>query len=160
MKSLVLIGMPSSGKTTIGRCIADKIGFKFLDTDILINKQINMPIADYINKYGENQFRIIESEVIKNCSKLKNVVVATGGGAVKNIDNFDYYDRKKFSIVYIKRNVDTLKISSDRPLSDTKDKMYKLYKERKHLYESIADYTIFSESIYDTTIKIIKHLKR
>ena len=65
MKNIVLIGMPSSGKTTIGSMLAKRLNKEFIDTDELIKSRIQMEISEYFSKFGENSFRIVESQVIE-----------------------------------------------------------------------------------------------
>ncbi|MFR7880970.1 MAG: shikimate kinase [Christensenellales bacterium] len=81
-ENIVLIGMPSSGKTTIGSMLAKRLHKEFIDTDELIKSRIQMEISEYFSKFGENSFRIVESQVIEEVSKRTNLVIATGGGVI------------------------------------------------------------------------------
>ncbi len=81
-RNLVMIGMPGSGKTTIGKKAAKAMGMDFVDTDIEIEKEIGGKIAGFIAEHGETAFRDQESEVIRRVAALQHTVIATGGGSV------------------------------------------------------------------------------
>ena len=115
-KNIVLIGMPGCGKTTIGKILADELNKDFTDTDDEIIKRINMPIADYFAKHGEESFRRVESEVIKEISACQSSVIATGGGAVLNPDNIRLL-KENGTVWFMVRPLDKLVTSADRPLS-------------------------------------------
>ena len=80
-QNIVLIGMPSSGKTTVGRILAEKCGKELADTDEYIVKKIGMPIADFFAKHGEAEFRKIEKETVAGLASTGGKIIATGGGA-------------------------------------------------------------------------------
>jgi shikimate kinase len=80
--NVVLTGFMATGKSSVGRALAGKLGMKFVDTDALIEKKTGMKIKDIFRKYGEKKFRDIETSVIRGISKKKGLVIATGGGAV------------------------------------------------------------------------------
>lgn len=132
-KNIVLIGMPGCGKTTLGKISADKLHKKFTDTDDEIIKRINMPIADYFAKHGEESFRRIESEVIKEIAACQSLVIATGGGAVLNPDNIRLL-KENGTVVFIDRPLEKLVTTADRPLSSSRELLEKRYKERYGLY--------------------------
>lgn len=85
--NVVLIGMPGSGKSAIGRVLAESMGREFIDTDALIEEQSGMNIPDIFVRYGEDAFRDIESLAIAEAGKRRSVVIATGGGAVLRKEN-------------------------------------------------------------------------
>ena len=118
--NIALIGMPTCGKTTIGKMVALELSKEFVDTDDVIKERINMEIKDYIKAYGEAKFREIEEDVIKEVSKVQNQVIATGGGCILREENI--ISLKQNSIIYfINRSPDLLICASDRPLSSSKD---------------------------------------
>ena len=137
-ENIVLIGMPSCGKSTIGIKVSEAYNKLFIDTDKLIVEKVDMPIKDYIALYGEEQFRNVESEVIKEVSLLNNVVISTGGGVIKREINID---RLKASgkIIFIDRDLELLKPTESRPLSSNWDDLTKLYNERYPIYLKYAD---------------------
>ena len=137
-QNIVLIGMPSSGKTTAGKLVADRLGMGFLDMDEEIVKRIGMPIADYFARYGEEAFRDVESEVCRYARSLEKTVISTGGGVIKRKENMVCLAHKG-TIIWLDRDPDKLIPTDDRPLSSRKDDIYRLYEERKDLYKKYCD---------------------
>ncbi len=137
--NIVLCGMPSSGKTTIGKIVADILGKKFIDTDAEIFSETGKPPAEIIETDGEQAFRDIETETIKKVSMCSGAVIATGGGAVLRQDNV-YSLKANGVIFYIKRDLSLL-TAKGRPLSENCG-IAKLYEERKAQYERAADFTV------------------
>ena len=82
-----IIGMMGSGKSTIGELLAEKNKLFFLDLDRELEKVTDMSINEMFNYYGYNRFRLMESALFKECSKLKQFVISTGGGIVENKNN-------------------------------------------------------------------------
>ena len=156
-KNIVLIGMPGCGKTTIGKILADELNKDFTDTDDEIIKRINMPIADYFAKHGEESFRRIESEVIKEIAACQSSVIATGGGAVLNPDNIKLL-KENGTVVFIDRPLEKLVTTADRPLSSNKELLEKRYKERYGLYCAAADIKIDVVSRIEQNVKNIKEV--
>ena len=139
--NITLIGMPCSGKTTVGKLLAEKTGKKFVDTDEEIVKKIGTDIPKYFEQYGESAFRQIECEVIEEVSKQNNLVIATGGGAILNPDNIRRL--KQNGLVYfLDRDLSLLCPTSDRPLSNNRESLEKRYKERYEIYRSSCDVRI------------------
>ncbi len=139
--NVILIGMPCSGKTTVGRLLAKKTGKSFVDTDEEIVKKTGMSIAEYFEKYGESKFRLVECEVIKKVSAQGNQIIATGGGAVLNADNVRRL-KQNGQIYFIDRSLELLCPTSDRPLSSNRADMEKRYNERYGIYLASADLRI------------------
>ena len=156
-KNIVLIGMPGCGKTTLGKISADKLHKKFTDTDDEIIKRINMPIADYFAKHGEESFRRIESEVIKEISACQSSVIATGGGAVLNPDNIRLL-KENGTVVFIDRPLEKLVTTADRPLSSSRELLEKRYKERYGLYCAAADIKIDAVDEIGQNVKNIEEV--
>ena len=153
-KNIVLIGMPSSGKTTVGRIIADKLGRDFCDTDEEITKSERKSIAEIFENEGEAGFRIIESEKIKEISTNGGMVIATGGGAVLNEANI-YALRENGRIYFIDRPLSALTPTSDRPTASTPEDIEKRYRERYGLYISSAEKTINASLCPEDVAEII-----
>jgi shikimate kinase len=84
-----LIGMPGSGKTTLGKRLAKLLQFTFVDMDVLITEQEQMPVSDVFKIKGEAYFRTLESQVLLHTTALTQVVIATGGGTPCFFDNMD-----------------------------------------------------------------------
>lgn len=161
-QNIVLVGMPGSGKSTLGRMLAKKTGKAFYDSDSEIEKQTGMCIPDYFSKYGEDGFRAIETDVIKRLSLLGGIVIATGGGAVIRSENIDSL-AKNGIIVYLDRPISDIKITSNRPLTRSVDDLKKKYYERHEMYEKSADITVMvkgsEKSTLSTIINALKDVK-
>ena len=137
-ENLVLIGMPGSGKTAAGRILAEKTGLPFCDTDQLIVEKAGKPITDIFRDSGEQAFRDLESEVIRDLSLRGGIIVSTGGGAVLRPENVTAL-KQNGRLFWLDRDPDSLIPTDDRPLADTADKMKRLYDERQPVYKAAAD---------------------
>lgn len=138
--NIVLTGMPGSGKSTIGKLI-NIDGFEFIDTDDEIVKRCGISIKELIDEKGEKYFRDLETEVIRNVSSGLNRIISTGGGAILREENVSYL-KENGTIFFINADFNRLKATEDRPLSDTEDKLKKLYSERIGIYKSTADVVV------------------
>lgn len=154
-KNIVLIGMPSSGKSTIGKRLADLLNMQFKDTDQMIVEKAQRTISDIIENDGEAYFRKLESEAVLDAAKLQNTVIATGGGAVLNSRNVELL-RSNAKIYFLDRPIEKLLVTDDRPLSKTKEKLEKLYNERYSIYLGAADEKIDCVDDIEVNIKAIK----
>lgn len=143
-ENIVLIGMPSCGKTTLGKLLADRLEKDFFDSDDEIVKKIGMPIPEFFEKYGEKEFRKIEKETISCLSDKSGCVIATGGGAVLDKQNVQSLKRNG-KIVFLNRPKELLTPTSDRPLSNERDALYKLFDERFDIYKASADIEILAD---------------
>lgn len=137
-QNIVLCGMPGSGKTTIGKLISEMTGRELVDTDEEIIKMIGTDIASYFEKYGESEFRKVESQVIKEVSKKSGIVISTGGGAVLNSGNVDRL-KQNGVIYFLDRPLSELAATPDRPTADTNEKIKQRFEERYPIYLSTAD---------------------
>ncbi len=139
-ENIVLTGMPGSGKSTIGKLL-NIDGFSFIDTDEEIEKRCGCSIKELINSKGEKYFRDLETEVIKDVSSEGCRIISTGGGAVLRKENINAL-RRNGKIFFINANPDRLFPTDNRPLSDTSEKLKKLYDERINIYKSTADVVV------------------
>lgn len=140
MLNIVLIGMPSCGKSSVGKEIASLLGRKFLDTDNMVEKESNMTIPEIFEKYGESEFRQLEQFAVQNASSKNGIVISTGGGCLMDNSNYDHLlQNSKF--VFIERDLDLLS-SKGRPLSKNIDAIKALYKTRASTYKKCADITV------------------
>src|SRR3989338_10071603 len=87
-KNIVLIGLMGSGKSAVGRTIAKKLGRRFIDTDRLIERQSGKTVQEIFFEQGEAAFRMLEKEATKKISQYIGIVIATGGGIIKDPENF------------------------------------------------------------------------
>lgn len=132
-QSIVLIGMPSSGKTTVGRILAEKCGKQLADTDEYIVRRIGMPISDFFAKHGEAEFRKIEKETVAELSATGGRIIATGGGAVLDAENVRAL-KQNGVLVFLDRRPENLVATDDRPLASRRSALEKLYAERYDIY--------------------------
>ncbi|MBQ8163620.1 MAG: shikimate dehydrogenase [Clostridia bacterium] len=154
-ENIVLIGMPSSGKTTVGRYLASITNKLFVDTDDEIVKKIGMDIPSYFSKYGEESFRDVESEVIKEISAKNGLIIATGGGAVLRKQNVRYL-KQNGRIYFLNRSLDLLTPTDSRPLSSDIKALEKRYNERYDIYCSSADVKVPGNGEIKQVAEIIK----
>lgn len=141
-ENIVLIGMPGSGKTTLGKLLAERLGRAFADTDELIVQKAGMQISDIFALHDQDYFRDLETQVIRELSKSSGMVIATGGGSVLRAENVDSL-RMNGRLYFLDRPVGELIATADRPLSDTEEKLNALYAERRPIYCAAADETVF-----------------
>lgn len=137
-QSIVLIGMPSSGKTTVGRILAEKCGKQLADTDEYIVRKIGMPISDFFAKHGEAEFRKIEKETVAELSATGGRIIATGGGAVLDAENVRAL-KQNGVLVFLDRRPENLIATDDRPLASRRSALEKLYTERYDTYCAAAE---------------------
>ena len=156
-ENIVLIGMPGSGKTSVGKSVAKLIGKPFVDLDKEIESEAGMTIPEIFDKCGEARFREIETTVACKIGKENGRVIATGGGVVLNPEN--YYSLKANGII-IRLDRDVEKLATfGRPLSKSADALKEMYKVRSPLYEKFADYTVNNDGVfYECTDKIMELL--
>lgn len=140
-ENIVLIGMPSSGKSTVGKEIAKRIGRNFYDTDELIEQQAKKKPSEIIMSMGEDHFRKLESDIVKEVSKETGAVIATGGGVVLKKENINTLSQNG-RIYFLDRPFALLLPTQDRPLTSTKEALLKKYNERYSIYETSADVKI------------------
>ena len=140
-QNIVLIGMPSSGKTTIGKLLAEKCGKDLADTDEYIIQKIGMPISEFFAKKGEAEFRRIEKETVAELASTGGKIIATGGGAVLDPENVRALKRNG-TLVFLDRALENLVATDDRPLASARSALEKLYVERYEIYKAAAEIRI------------------
>ena len=158
---ICIIGMPGSGKSTIGRILSKKLNYKFFDTDQNIEDETKTKIKDIFTHKGEAYFRELETRVLSKLIKINKVIISTGGGIIlknKNILN-------KCLNIYLQCDENELikraSRKKDRPLLliDIKKNMKKLFNERKDIYNGLADLKINTKSdIQKTVTEILNKL--
>ena len=153
--NIVLTGMPSSGKSTVGKALATALGKKFVDLDEMIVEKEGMPIPEIFEKFGEGYFRQSEMSTVKEAASLRGAVIATGGGAVKASENVDALMRNG-RIYFLDRSLDKLISTPDRPLSSDRASLEARYLERIDIYNSACDVKIDSDgSISEAVASIL-----
>jgi shikimate dehydrogenase len=156
-KNIVLIGMPSSGKTESGRLLAEKTGRAFADADDAFEEAEGMAPGAFIDMYGEAAFRKKESKVLQKLSALKGSIIACGGGAVLKKNNMRHLAENGV-IIWLDRSPQLLKPSEETPLSRTAEDMDRLYAERLPLYERYADLRVPADGTPEETAETVKEL--
>ena len=139
--NLVLIGMPGSGKSTVGGILSDKLGREFLDTDREIERAAGMAISEIFARYGEPHFRDLETAAVRKASKTGGKIIATGGGAVLRQENRDAL-RQNGILVFLDRPLSDLVPTDDRPTADDRAKMRSLFEARYPVYQKASDLTV------------------
>ena len=137
LENTVLIGMPGSGKTTIGKRLSQSCGKEFVDTDEEFTKTYGITPGECIKAEGEKAFRVKESEVVRAVSAKTSCIIATGGGVVTVPVNMEYL-KQNGTVVYLKRGTENLS-SEGRPLSQGDGAIENLFRVRSPLYEAAAD---------------------
>jgi len=137
-ENIVLTGMPGSGKSTIGKALADAMGREFFDSDEEIVREAGKPIPQIFAEDGEGAFRDLESRVIRSLGEKEGIVLATGGGAVLREKNIDIL-RGNGRIFFLDAALATLVSTADRPLSSTPEALRQRYEERYDIYRATAD---------------------
>ena len=153
--NIALIGMPASGKTSVGKFLSEKLQKTFVDSDGEIVKAENKKIPEIFEEFGEAYFRNVEKSVIKELSMLNSQVISTGGGAILNSENIENL-KANSRIYFLDRPLDMLITTSDRPLASNRVDLEKRYKERYELYKSSADVIIDGGKTVEEVAKIIE----
>lgn len=150
--NIVLVGMPGSGKTVIGKKIAEKLDMRFLDTDTLIEEKAdNKKVMDIIKNDGQKVFRALEKNQIKSLEFTKGAIISTGGGSVEDEENRKIL-RKNSIVFYIERDISKLE-TKNRPLSTN---LNEIFDKRDKLYRLVSDEIVFNDEVEDTVNQIIQ----
>jgi len=165
--NIVLIGFMGSGKSSVGKALAKRLGYDFIDTDMMIEKKAGCSINKIFETKGEEYFRDMESSILKDIlSTTRGGVISTGGGLPMRSKNREAL-KSIGKIVYLKASKETLvkRLSKDttRPLLKGEDvaiRVEQLLKERSHIYKELADETILIDgnSLSDIVDDIVKTL--
>ena len=154
MCNIVLIGMPGSGKSTVGRLLAESLGRDLIDTDEGITQKHGI-ISDIFASKGEEYFRDIESQAVKETAKQSGIIIATGGGAILREENVRAL-RQNGVIFFLNRPPEDITPTSDRPLSSDREALEKRFNERYDKYKSACDFEIISDTTAEDTVGKIK----
>ena len=136
MKNIVLVGMPSSGKSTLAAALGEKLGRPVYEADALIEQEAGMDIPAIFARYGEGHFRALETEILSRLGKLSGAVISTGGGCVTREENYDLLHQNG-TIVWLQRGTEKLD-KTGRPLS-LKNDLNEMYQKREPMYRRFAD---------------------
>jgi shikimate dehydrogenase len=139
--NVVLIGMPASGKSSVGKELEKLLSKSFVDSDIVLSENAGKTISEIFSEYGEAYFRELEKDTIKNISSENSHIIATGGGAILNYENIENL-KSNGRIYFLDRPLSMLLTTDDRPLSSNRTDLEKRYNERYELYRKYADVII------------------
>lgn len=165
--ALVLVGMPGSGKSTIGRRLSARLSRPFVDADLELEQRCGVPVATVFDIEGEAGFRQRETRLLAELVQRQDVIVATGGGVVVSKENRDLLNRHA-TVIYLQATLGELwnRLRNDRkrPLLQGKDprqRVADLLAARASLYESVADLTVRSrrQSADSFTADIVEALR-
>ena len=151
MENIVLIGMPGSGKSTVGQALAQALGRPFVDADAELTRRIG-PIPDYFAAHGEEAFRREETKILAELGARSGLVLATGGGCVTVAENYDLLHQNG-TILWLRRDLDKLP-TDGRPVSQ-RDGVAAIYQRRKPLYERFADRVVDNNGPVEETVAAI-----
>ena len=155
---IFLIGPMGSGKSTIGKVLSERLEYDFYDTDKLVEKVVGKKIKEIFEQNGEQYFRLKESEELDKTRKLKNAVIATGGGIIENEKNRLLLKEEKKVIFLdssIERQYDRTKESQKRPLLNNGDSMKilkNLYQKRLSFYQEVSKLKISMDNLTEGKI--------
>lgn len=159
--NIVLTGFMGTGKSSVGRRLASRLGYRFVDTDTLIVDKAGLPIKEIFEQSGEPRFRELEREAIGNISRESGLVIATGGGVV--LDDINMSNLRNNGVIVCLTATPEIIMErtegrTDRPLLNTSEReqrVRELLEFRRQFYEK-ADLTVDTSSMrVDEVIKVI-----
>jgi len=162
--NIILVGFMAAGKSSIGKKLAYKLGWKYIDTDAEIVKITGLKIPALFKKYGEIRFRSEEKLVVKKLKGVTSAVIATGGGTVLDPENWSIMEELGVIIhlyVPLEEALKRIKKRSERPLlAKSEPEIQKLWKERLEVYNKANIFLDTSNKELDDIVnEIIEHLK-
>ena len=161
MKNIIFIGMPASGKSTVGVVVAKRLGYDFIDTDLLIQKQENRLLKEIIADVGNEGFLAIENQVNREV-EAERAVISPGGSVIYCKEAMEHF-KEIGTVVYLQVSFETI----DARISCAKNRgvvlkegqtLHDLYEERTKLFEKYADYVVSEEglSLEETIDKVLE----
>lgn len=170
MMKIFLIGYRCTGKTTVGKIIADRLNFRFLDTDHMVETSENRTVRQIVDSEGWQEFRELEKKALLSLELFENIVVATGGGIILDPDNINFL-KKNGTAIWLESDIEMIvqRLNTDRSsfsqrpeFTDMglKEETKKIMSQRRHLYEDCSDFRIDTsvESPETISLKIIDYI--
>ena len=160
-KSISLVGMAGAGKSSIGKKLADHLGFSFIDSDLVIETEYQESLQQVLDKSGKENFLKIEEKALMSI-EFNNTILATGGSAIFSELAMDYL-RSRSSIIFIKapynKIVERVSNFSERGFLKSSDQtIQEAFVERQSLYKNFADYEVANDSSQEKCLKKILDL--
>ncbi len=158
MNNIYLIGMPGCGKSAIGKILSKELKLIHIDADVYLEQKFSKTIPEIFSENGEEYFRIMETEIINELSRMDNIIVSTGGGVVTVPDNKKLM-KSTGKIIFIDSSPETILGNSSlsgRPLLKDKTKIFDMYKTRIAMYRDFADIIADNNGLIDNTVMAIK----
>ena len=149
-RNLVLIGMPASGKSTIGKLLSEKSGRKLIELDEEIEKAMKMTIPEIFEKLGEDKFREMETIIAKKYAKENNLVISCGGGIILKDENMKALKQNGLIIELMRKSY---AVGNGRPLNSSVEKIKEMEKIRRPLYDKYRDVQVDNQQDIATTMK-------
>lgn len=150
IENIIIIGMPGSGKSSVGRGVAEKLGREFIDMDDYIIRKAKMSVPDIFAKFGEPRFREMEREAARELGAKSSLVIATGGGTP--VDERNHAPLRQNGRVYqIGRALDEL-ATDGRPLSTSLEALREMQERRRPSYEKLRDKLIVNDSTIENAV--------
>ena len=161
-RNIVLIGMPASGKSTIGKLLAKKMNYEYYDADRYLERKENVKISTLFSEKGEEYFRNLETKYLKELSQKNGIIISTGGGAVKREKNMQILGEKGI-IVFLNRKIEDIAKENHEAshLLQNIDNIYKLYDERIELYNRYSDIIVENNgTLKEVTDRIAEKIEK
>jgi shikimate kinase len=152
-RNLILIGFMGTGKTTIGKRVAKSLGFRFVDTDTLIVRKAGKSIPEIFEKSGEEEFRKLETEVLRECAANSDQVISTGGGIVTRPENLEILESAGY-VVWLEASPESIyervRRNRNRPLlqvDDPRETIRDMLEQRIDLYRKARDLSVKTDGL-------------
>ena len=149
--NIVLIGFMGSGKSTISQELGKRLGHAVIDMDDMIEQKAQMRTPEIFEKFGENRFRELETEVAMEVGSMREIIVATGGGVIVNLIIIEYLKQNCGKIIYLHTSFNEIKKRvknhrRPRPLFTNPEKAHILYLSRLPIYKNVSDIVISTDN--------------
>lgn len=154
-QNIVLIGMPSCGKSTVGHALSVQTGRRFYDTDTEITRRTQKEIPAIFAQEGEAAFRQTEHDIVEELSKQSGVIISTGGGTVLDAQNIKHLSQNGI-LFFLDRPLAMLTATDNRPLSSDAKSLQKRYDERYPIYTASADVHIKADGSVEEVANLVK----
>ncbi|KZL92448.1 shikimate kinase [Clostridium magnum] len=157
-KNIILVGMPGSGRTVIGKILSEKLGFKFFNTDQYIEVKSEESISELLN-IEENNSRILENETIEKLSSTKSSIISAGIDVIKDTSNMKKL-KENGVVIFIDRSVEKIvqdeEVFNNRSLLKNEvQKLHQLFHERYEIYKKSCDLHLINDNNIDEIVYYI-----